>query len=207
MWEGGVIAVDVKNRNGVIVLKPRGRLIGHASNELRQVIETQLQETDEPCNFLFDFADCLRIDSSAVGVLVELYVSIAQWGGVAGVTNFSNSINSYFVMAKLITAFKHFKNEEDKLLRFLGVMYYHWRGVPCLPMYPQQLAYIGFVFLLILVGCYSHPKPSNSELKALVSAKLRSGIPNSWVKERGKVFGANRVYNTTDVRIKSIEVV
>ena len=115
------MAVDVKNRDGVIVLKPRGRLIGHASNELRQVIETQLQETDEPRNFLFDFADCLRIDSSAVGVLVGLHVSIVQRGGVIGVTNLSTSVKNYFVMAKLITRFKHFNSEDEAIVNLRAI--------------------------------------------------------------------------------------
>ena len=47
--------VDVKNRDGVILLKPRGSLIGPASNELKQVIETQLEDASEFPNFLSDF--------------------------------------------------------------------------------------------------------------------------------------------------------
>ena len=114
--------VNVKNRGGVIVLKPRGRLIGPASKELKRVIETQLQDAAESTNFLFDFADCLRIDSSAVGVLVGLHVSVAQRGGTIGVTNLSTSLNNYFVMAKLITAFKHFNSENEAIanLRTIG---------------------------------------------------------------------------------------
>ena len=115
------MTVDVKNRDGVIVLKPRGKLIGPAGNVLKQVIETQLQITSETTNFLFDFADCLRIDSSAVGVLVGLHVSIAQRGGVIGVTNLSTSLKNYFVMAKLITAFKHFKNENEAIVNLRAI--------------------------------------------------------------------------------------
>ena len=116
------MGINVKNIDGVIVLKPRGRLVGPASNELKQVIETQLQDASESPNFLFDFADCLRIDSSAVGVLVGLHVSVAQRGGTIGVTNISKSINNYFVMAKLITAFRHFNSENEAIvnLRTIG---------------------------------------------------------------------------------------
>lgn len=115
------MTIDVKNRKGVIVLKPRGRLIGPAGVELMQVIETQLQITSEATNFLFDFADCLRIDSSAVGVIVGLHVSIAQQGGVVGVTNLSTSLKSYFVMAKLITAFKHFNSENEEIVNLRAI--------------------------------------------------------------------------------------
>ena len=116
------MTIDVKNRDGVIVLKPRGRLIGPASNALKQVIETQLKDDAESPNFLFDFADCLRIDSANVGVIVGLHVSVAQRGGVIGVTNLSKHLNSYFVMAKLVTTFQHFNSENDGVvnLRTIG---------------------------------------------------------------------------------------
>ena len=114
--------VNVKNRDGVIVLKPRGRITGPASNELKQVIENQLQDTSESSNFVFDFADCPRIDSSGIGALAGLHVSIAQKGGVIGVTNLSNSIKSSLVMAKLVTMFQHFNSENEAIvnLRTIG---------------------------------------------------------------------------------------
>ena len=115
------MTIDVKTRDGVIVLKPHGRLIGPAGNQLKQVIETQLQDVSESTNFLFDFADCRGIDSSAVGVLVGLHVSIAQRGGVIGVTNLSTSLKSYLVMAKLITAFKHFNSENEAIVNLRSI--------------------------------------------------------------------------------------
>ncbi|MYE89064.1 STAS domain-containing protein [Candidatus Poribacteria bacterium] len=113
--------VDVKNRDGVIVLKPRGRLVGSASNALKQAIEIQLKDVTESPNFLFDFADCLRIDSANVGVIVGLHVSITQRGGVIGVTNLSNSLKSYFVMAKLVTTFKHFNSESEGVVNLRAI--------------------------------------------------------------------------------------
>lgn len=114
--------VKVKNRDGVIVLKPRGRITGPASNKLKQVIENQLQDASESPNFVFDFADCPRIDSSGIGTLAGLHVSIAQKGGVIGVTNLSNSIKSSLVMAKLVTMFQHFNSENEAIvnLRTIG---------------------------------------------------------------------------------------
>ena len=114
--------VDVKNRDGVIVLKPRGRLIGSVSHALKQVIETHLGDSAGSPNFLFDFADCLRIDSANVGVIVGLHVSVAPKGGVIGVTNLSKHIKSYLVMAKLLTTFKHFNSEDEAVvnLRTIG---------------------------------------------------------------------------------------
>ena len=107
--------IDVKNRDGVIVLKPDGRLIGTASNEFRQVVQTQLRDASESSNFLFDFTDCPRMDSTGIGALVGLHLSIAQKGGQIGVINVSNSIKSSFVMVKLINIFKHFNSETEAI--------------------------------------------------------------------------------------------
>lgn len=107
--------IDVKNRDGVIVLKPCGKLIGAASNEFRQVIQTQLQDGSESSNFLFDFTDCAKMDSSSIGALVGLHVSIAQKGGEIGVINLSNGIKNSFVTVKLINIFKHFNSETEAI--------------------------------------------------------------------------------------------
>ena len=47
--------IDVKNRDGVIVLKPRGRLVGPASNALKQEIELQLEDASQSPNFFSFF--------------------------------------------------------------------------------------------------------------------------------------------------------
>lgn len=111
------MGVDVKNADGVIVLKPCGKLIGAASNEFKQVIQTQLQDASKSCSFLFDFTYCSRMDSAGIGALVGLYVSIAQKGGRIGVINVSNSIESAFVMARLINIFEHFNSEAEAIAK------------------------------------------------------------------------------------------
>ena len=78
-------------------------VIGSASNELQRVIDNQLADASEPPNFLFDFADCTRIDSTGIGALAGLYVSVTQEGSTIGITNLSNSLKNIFVMARLIT--------------------------------------------------------------------------------------------------------
>ena len=106
---------DIKNRDGIIVVKPRGRIIGAASDEFRQVIQTQLQDASESSNFLFDFMDCPQMDSIGIGALIELHVSIAQMGGQIGVINVSNSIKNTFVTVRLINIFKHFDRETEAI--------------------------------------------------------------------------------------------
>jgi anti-sigma B factor antagonist len=107
--------VNVETRNGVIVLKLGGRIVGIAGGELRQVIEEQLQDAAESPKFLFDFADVSRMDSSGLGTLIGLHVSVARKGGRIGVINVSNNINNLLVIGRLITIFEHFDSENDAI--------------------------------------------------------------------------------------------
>ena len=108
--------IHINNREGVVVIKPIGRIIGPASNEFRHVIIDQIKGSTESPNFVFDFSGVPRIDSVGIGVLVGLHVSIAQRGGEVGIINISKSIRNTFVMAKLITTFKHFNSEDEAVV-------------------------------------------------------------------------------------------
>ena len=112
--------VNVETRNGVIVLKLGGRIVGIAGGELRQVIEEQLQNAPESPKFLFDFADVSRMDSSGLGTLIGLHVSVARKGGRIGAINVSNSINNLLVIGRLITIFEHFDSEDEALAALQG---------------------------------------------------------------------------------------
>ena len=108
--------IHVKNRDGVIVMKPIGRIIGPSSNEFRHTIIDEIKGSTESPNFVFDFAGVSRIDSVGIGVLVGLHVSIAQRGGQVSIINIRNT----FVMAKLITTFKHFNSENEAIINLRG---------------------------------------------------------------------------------------
>ena len=108
--------IHAKNRDGMIVIKPIGRIIGPASNAFRHAIIDEIKGSTESPNFVFDFARVPRIDSVGIGVLVGLHVSISQRGGQVGIINLSKSIRSTFVMAKLITTFKHFNSEDEAVV-------------------------------------------------------------------------------------------
>lgn len=114
--------IHVKNRDGVIVIKPIGKIIGPTSNEFRHAIIDEIKGSTESPNFVFDFAGVPRIDSVGVGALVGLHVSIAHRGGQVGVINVGKNIRNTFVIAKLVTTFKHFNSENEAVvnLRTIG---------------------------------------------------------------------------------------
>ncbi len=108
--------IHVKNSDGVIVIKPVGRIIGPASDDFRYAIIDEIKGSTKSPNFVFDFAGVSRIDSIGIGALVGLHVSIAQRGGQVGIINISKSIRNTFVMAKLITTFRHFNSEDEAII-------------------------------------------------------------------------------------------
>ena len=112
--------VNVEHKEGVIVLKLSGRIVGIAGGELRQVIEEQLQSASESPKFLFDFADVSRMDSSGLGTLIGLHVSVARKEGRIGVINVSNSINNLLVIGRLITTFERFESEAEAIAALQG---------------------------------------------------------------------------------------
>ena len=112
--------VIVEHRDGVIVLKLSGRIVGIAGGELRKVIEEQLQSVSGSPKFLFDFADVSRMDSSGIGTLIGLHVSVARKNGRIGVINVSNTINNLLVIGRLITIFEHFDSEDEAISALQG---------------------------------------------------------------------------------------
>lgn len=107
--------VDIKVRDGVIVLKPNGRLIGIACDELEAVIKAQLEEASAPATFLFDFAEVPRMDSSGLGVLINLYASVVQQGGRIGFINANPTIYNVLVIARLVTVAEWYDTETEAI--------------------------------------------------------------------------------------------
>ncbi len=112
--------IHIKNRDGVIVMKPIGSIIGPASNAFKHAIIDEIKGSTESPNFVFDFAGVSRIDSVGIGALVGSHLSIAQRGGQVGIINISKNISNPFVMAKLITTFKHFNSENEAIVNLRG---------------------------------------------------------------------------------------
>ena len=112
--------VNVKIRDGVIILKPNGKIIGIAGGELRQVMEAQLKDASESPRFLLDFVDVPLMDSIGLGTLLAFYESVTQKGGRIGVINLNNALNNLLAMVNLITIFEHFDSEAEAIAELQG---------------------------------------------------------------------------------------
>lgn len=107
------MAIDVTQKDGVIVLKPSGKLIGSAVSELRKTIDDELPDSGENLRLLIDFADVSMMDSSGLGTLMGTHVSIAKKGGRIGIINVGTNIKNLIIRSRLISTFEHFDSENE----------------------------------------------------------------------------------------------
>ena len=107
------MAVDINQRDGVIILKPSGKVIGNAVTELRQAVEKELPSSYGAPKLLIDFADVSMMDSSGLGTLMGIHVSIAKQGGRIAVINVGTNIKNLIVRSRLISTFEHFDSENE----------------------------------------------------------------------------------------------
>ena len=107
------MAIDVIQKDGVIVVKPSGKLIGSAVSELRRAIDNELPNGGENSRLLIDFGDVSMMDSSGLGTLMGTHVSIVKKGGRIGVINVGTNIKNLIIRSRLISTFEHFDSENE----------------------------------------------------------------------------------------------
>ena len=115
------MAVDIRQRDDVVILKPRGRIIGRSVRDLSKAINDESAKISESPKFLFDFADVSMMDSSGLGTLLGAHVTIAQKGGRVGVINVSEkNVKSLIIRSRLISTFEHFDSEDEAIASLAG---------------------------------------------------------------------------------------
>lgn len=92
---------------GVPILEPHGKIVGSAVSELREKLSLWISETQTPY-LCIDFTDIRKIDSSALGMLVNMHVLAEQHGTRFGLINVGKHIKSLIVMTRLIKVFQCF---------------------------------------------------------------------------------------------------
>ena len=104
--------------NSIPVLQPHGKIIGPAVSQLRERLALELLDaSNTPC-FLIDFEHVRKIDSSALGMLVNLQVIAAQMNGRIGILNVGKHIRNVLVLSRLMNVFEHFQDEDAAISAF-----------------------------------------------------------------------------------------
>ena len=103
-------------RGGIPILEPHGKIVGIAVSELREKLALELLDaSDTPC-FLINFEHVHKIDSSALGMLVNVHVIATQMNSRIGIINVGRHIKNLLVLSRLVNVFEHFDSEEAAIL-------------------------------------------------------------------------------------------
>ena len=104
--------IIMRLKDGIPILEPNGKIVGPAVSQLRERLALELLDASETPCFLINFEHVQKIDSSALGMLVNVHVIAAQLKSRIGIINVGRHIRSLLVLSRLVTIFEHFKSED-----------------------------------------------------------------------------------------------
>lgn len=109
------MTVEISERNGVVVVAPDGRLVAACAEELRAAVVLRM---DTNGKVLFDLARMTHIDSSGIGVLVQLLQKANAQGGTVKLANLQAHPRVVFDLTKVYRIFEIFDSLELALASF-----------------------------------------------------------------------------------------
>ena len=109
------MAVNVRHREGVIILELSGKIFGTAALEFKKVFEEQISSSTGSPKFLIDFAHATIMGSSGLGALTGEYVSVEQKGGLVALVNIGTNIQNLMIRSKLVEQFEPFDSEDEAI--------------------------------------------------------------------------------------------
>ena len=102
----------IRLKDGIPILEPHGKIVGTAVSELRERLALELLDASETPGFLINFEHVHKIDSSGLGMLVNVHVIAAQLKSRIGIINVGRHIKSLLVLTRLVHVFEHFESED-----------------------------------------------------------------------------------------------
>jgi anti-sigma B factor antagonist len=111
--------VNIREQDGVTIFDIQGRIIGSDSLELKSVIDDHIaSQAEGEVKILLNLAKVPMMDSSGLGVVVAAYTSVQRKKGRIALLNLGRSTRQLIVMAKLMTIFETYDNEDEAVTSF-----------------------------------------------------------------------------------------
>jgi len=108
--------VNIREKEGVTILDINGKIIGSDSLELKEIISEKIKSMPEgEVRLLLNLGNVPMMDSSGLGVVVAAYTSVKRKNGRIALLNAGKNIKSLIVMAKLMTIFDRFDDEDEAI--------------------------------------------------------------------------------------------
>ena len=109
------MAVNVRHREGVVILELSGKIFGPVALEFKRVFDQQIASCTGTPKFLVDFADVTIMGSSGLGALTGAYLSVEAKGGLVAIMNVGTNIQNLMIRSKLVDQFEPFDSEEEAI--------------------------------------------------------------------------------------------
>jgi len=107
---------QTKDASGVAVLQVEGQLIVGNRQELKELVQTALDQGER--RLLIDFSRTGYIDSSGLGALVSISQKIREAGGELRLSGLNEDLRSLFELTKLDTLFAIAETPQQALASF-----------------------------------------------------------------------------------------
>ena len=107
--------IDVRHRDGVIIIKPNGRLIGTAAIDFKKRIEEEVAKAPSSPRLLFDLTGVSMMGSSGLGALMAAHVSIERNKGFVATINAGPNIQNLMIRSRLLHTFENFDSEDEAI--------------------------------------------------------------------------------------------
>ena len=106
------MTTQIREQNGISILEPSGKIVGHSVSELREVILPQIAASDTP-RILINFENVSMIDSSGLGTLMEARAAATRKNGRMGAIHVGRNIKNLVVLSRVVHLLEHFDSEAD----------------------------------------------------------------------------------------------
>ena len=111
--------INIRKRDGVTIFDIDGRIIGSDALRLKHLIDEQIVESETGCvKIILNLGKVRIIDGSGLGAIVSTYMNTQKKGGRISLLNVTGDLNSLLVIAKLLTIFDRYNDEDEAIASF-----------------------------------------------------------------------------------------
>ena len=96
---------------GVSILEPDDRIVGSTASELQKTIMAQIETRDEP-RILINFKNVHKIDSTGLGMLVDVHIALMKKNGRIGIIHPAKRVRDVIVFTRVIHLLELFDSED-----------------------------------------------------------------------------------------------
>lgn len=106
-----------REENGVIVLEPKGKIMGGPDASLLHDKLYEFIEADRK-KIVIDLAKVDWMNSTGLGILISSYTTLRNHDGMLKLANVTEKIQSLLTITKLVTVFEAFDSVDEAVKSF-----------------------------------------------------------------------------------------